>query len=297
MKNTLQKYGAACAILYPLLAPGISMVYNFRIAQITKQPIFEESKHKRHNVMALPFDQYRQKYTGPHTNFIGGLGTYIYTTHHYYFRIDGAVSHIHEVTDHVTTFSGTDTDDILFTFGRNFKMDQRQTMTFSGLFGVPTHKIFGLQHVDFGYGQVGAGIQIDGSYKINQHDGIIYGARYIYFVPRTALDLEHQKYQFTLGNLGDLLIAYKNDQGPYGIEIGYTLRADFGAHISPALDDTVEKTNYIRKDVYLVYKYRFSKDDTFNRLLLYGAYGYDRSAKNYGNKHIVTIWFSWNVGF
>ena len=34
---------------------AISMVYNFRLAQITKQPIFEETNHNNYNLVALFF--------------------------------------------------------------------------------------------------------------------------------------------------------------------------------------------------------------------------------------------------
>ena len=55
-------------------------------------------KQARENnqLMALIFDQYRKKYNGTFQNFVGGLGSYIYNFDSYYFRIDGAVSHIKE---------------------------------------------------------------------------------------------------------------------------------------------------------------------------------------------------------
>ncbi len=275
----------------------ISMVYNFRIAQITKQPIVEKS-HRHNRIIALLFDQYRKKYNGIFQNFIGGLGSYIYDFDSYYFRTDFAASHIKEITDHVTTFSGTETDDILFTGGRNFIINDRTTMTFSGLFGVPTHRIFRLQHVDFGYSQIGLGLQWDGSYLLNDTSALLYGARYIYFVPRTALDDLEEKHRFTIGNIGDLLLAYKNNWDfHHGIEFGYTARFRFGAHIYPNLDDIVKKTNYIRSNFYGVYKYKFIVNDISHRLLFYLSYGFDHTPKIYGNKYIVTLWASWNIGF
>ena len=163
MKCTIQR----CLLFFIMLQHAnllaISMVYNFRIAQITKQPIFEKTMEREHSLIALIFDQYRKKHDDIFQNFIGGLGSYIYDFEPYYFRTDFAVSHIKEVTDHVTTFSGTETDDILFTIGRNFILDDRTTVTLSGLFGIPTHRIFRLQHIDFGYSQIGLGIQSDGS--------------------------------------------------------------------------------------------------------------------------------------
>ena len=100
---------------------------------------------------------------------------------------------------------------------------------------------------------------------LNDEGALLYGARYIYFVPRKALDSLDEPHTFTIGNIGDLLLAYKNNWNKKnGIELGYTARFRFGAHISPNLDDIVKKTNYIRSNFYIVYKYRFIWNDTFN---------------------------------
>ncbi len=278
---------------------AISMVYNFRIAQITKQPIVVEGSQERNKtVIGLLFDQYRKKYQDSiHQNFVGALGSFIYDFEPYYFRVDAAVSHIHETTDHTTTFSGTEADDILFTGGRTIIINDDAVMTFSGLFGVPTHKILRLQHVDFGYSQVGIGIQWDGSYEFRNNNAFLYGARYIYFVPRHATDSNCQRYNFTLGNVGDILAACKKNWSKHGVEGGYTFRSRFGARICPSLDNILQKTNYLRSNFYFVYKYRFLINNIANRFLLNIAYGFDHKSKIFGNKVILTVWGSWNVRF
>jgi len=276
---------------------AISIVYNFRIAQVTKQPIVESADDRHYSIVGLLFDQFQKKYDGVRQNFVGGLAAFIYNFEPYYFRTDFSVSHIKEITEHVTTFSATETDDLLFTLGRNFKLNDKSVMTLSGLFGVPTHEIFTLQHVAFGYGQVGLGIQLDGSYVLCDTHTLLYGVRYIYYVPRKAADDSGNKYTFTIGNLADGLIAYKYNWLSHGIECGYTARSDFGAHISPNLDDTIEKTNYIRNNFYFIYKYRFMIDEVANRLLFNISYGFDSKPKVYGNQYVVTLWASWNVRF
>ncbi len=280
---------------------AISMVYNFRIAQITKQPVSldaDSATNNNHTLVALLFDQYRKKYTGITQNFAGALGSFIYDFKPYYFRADCAVSHIHEWCGVATTFSGTETDDILFTCGRNFILNNQTTVTLSGLFGIPTHRIFRLQHVDFGYSQVGTGIQLDGSYSLNDTSALLYGTRYIYFIPRDAYDDSCLQHDFTLGNVADILFAYKNNwNDTHGLESGYTFRTRFGADICPNLDDTITKTNYIRSNFYLVYKYRFSLDHTHNRFMLYGSYGFDHSPQLYGSRYIITLWTSWTLNF
>lgn len=280
---------------------AMSIVYNFRIAQITKQPIVEKPEgkdHKNHVIVALLFDQYQKKYcTNTHQNFGGGLGAFIYDFKSYYFRTDVAVAHIKERSNCITTFSGTETDDILFTLGRNFTIDENASITWSGLFGVPTHKIYRLQHVEFGYSQVGIGVQLDGLYALNSKGTFLYGARYIYFVPKKALDSTGQNYMFTIGNIGDLLFAYKNKWGHHGLEFGYTAKSRFGADVYPSFDEIIEKTNYIRSNLYIVYKYKFLIHDIHNRFLFNIGYGFDHKPKIYGNKYIVTLWTSWNISF
>lgn len=283
---------------YSIRLSSISIVYNFRIAQITKQPINEEKKYKSSLLIALLFDQYQKKYIGNITqNFAGALGAYIYNVGANYCRADIAVSHIQEKTNHTVTFSGTEADDILFTIGHNIQLNNKSVITLSGLFGIPTHRVFRLQHVDFGYGQVGTGIQLDGSYNLSHGEDILYGGRYVYFIPKTAYDNNEQKYTLTAGNLGDLLIAYKKNWIQHGIEFGYTARFNFGAAIYPMLTDFTEKTDYIRSNFYIVYKYKFFIQNIQNRLLLNLSYGFDHRPYRFGNKNIITLWGSWNIYF
>lgn len=278
----------------PLAA--ISIVYNFRIAQVTKQPIFPENRH--HTVIALPFEQYQKKYTGVNQNFAGGLASYICDIAHYYFRVDGAFANIQTWGADTAPFSATTTDDLLFTVGRNFKSERHHTRyTLSGLFGVPTHKVHALQHTDFGYGQVGLGTQLDGLYEFNQISSFIYGARYIYFLPRTALDPSCEKHRFTIGSDADVLVAFKNSWRHHGFEIGYSARFDFGAHCCPLFDDIDQKTDYIRSNLYAVYKYKWRIRGIPNRFLLNFSYGRDHMPKAYGNEYILTVWAAWNVNF
>jgi hypothetical protein len=276
----------------------ISIVWNFRIAQITKQPIFEQAKDKGYLFVALLFNQYYKKYDMvTRQNFFGGLNSFIYGFGSNYFRTDVAVSHITEKKNNSVTFSGTEVDDILFTLGRNFKLNSSGALTLSGLLGVPTHKIYRFQHVDFGYGQVGTGVQLDGIYSLKSKGDILAGVRYLHFFYRTASDSFNKKYAFSVGNVGDILVAYKNYWGKNGLEFGYTYRSQFGAGVCPRFDDIVEKTNYIRSNFYMVYKYKFLIHDIHNRILFNLAYGFDHKPKYYGNKSIVTLWTSWNISF
>ena len=297
MRHTIAQYLLLLMVLFHSALPAVSMVYNFRIAQVTKQPLSENADHRNFTAIALPFDQFLKKHTHVRQNYAGALGSFIYDFKPWYFRTDFAASHIQEKLYDTTTYSGAQADDILFTVGRNFKVHNKAVITLSGLFGVPTHKLLTLQHATFGYSQVGIGAQLDGSYDLPHASAIIYGVRYIYFVPRTAYDDSCQKYKFTIGNIADILLSYKKNWDPHGIELGFTERFQFGAHISPTLADIVKRTNYIRSNFYAIYKYKFLIRTIPNRFLFNISYGFDTSPKKYGNKYIVTFWGSWSVNF
>ncbi len=296
-KKWIRVLSFLCTLFLSQQVAPVSVVYNFRIAQLTRQPIYPESNHRHHSIIALPFYLRYKKDTGPVQNYAGGLATYIFDYSKFYVRIDAAASSIQAKTDQVTTFSGGTTDDILLTAGYNMKFDRRATATFSGLFGIPTHRIRTLQHPDFGYGQVSLGLQVDGLYNVNQICSFIYGSRYIYFIPRTAYDTDCTKHTFSIGNIADILIALKNNWRSHGFELGYTFRLDFGAICCPALDDTIKKTNYLRSNFYAVYKYRFTIDDIANRLQFNIGYGFDHLPKYFGNKYILNLWASWRIHF
>lgn len=293
----MKKYLAFLSFLSCTDLSAASIVYNFRIAQITKQPITEEENYNKHTAIALLFDQYYKKRDHTTQNVLGGLGAYIYTFNPYYVRADFAVGHINAKDRCSTTFTGTETDDILFTAGRNFKFGDRKVLTPSLLFGVPTHKIVILKHPDFGYGQWSLGAQLDGSYPIALHGAFLYGVRYIYFFSGHAQDTYCNAYRFSIGNLQDFLVACKNNWDPHGIEIGYTARFQFGANVTPHFDDIVQKTDYIRSNFYAVYKYKFAIRHVLNRILFNVGYGFDHRPKKFGNKDIVLIWTSWNINF
>jgi hypothetical protein len=123
------------------------------------------------------------------------------------------------------------------------------------------------------------------------------GIRYIRFFERHAFDDAHARYLFTLGNVEDVLVAYKHSWPKHGAECGYTSRVQFGAAVCPSFDDIVERTNYVRSSFYAVYKYKFAIRETLNRLLLNIGYGFDHRPHEYGNKYIVTLWGSWNINF
>lgn len=277
--------------------PAISIVYNFRIGQATRQPIAGQSRRKN-SVVALIFDLYQKRYSGLRQNFAGGFASFIRAFNASYFRVDVAASHMQQSSlVPRATIAGTQTDDILFTLGRGFKITDKTTLTLSGLLGIPTHEMDSLPQISFGTGQKGTGIQLDGSYYFNEQNSIVGGARYIHFFPRELIGPACKEYTFTIGNIGDALFAYRYDKKKHGLEAGYTIRSLFGARITPTIADVAQQTDYLRSTFYAIYKYTFLINDTPNRLLFNISYGFDHDPKIYSNKYIVTVWGAWSVNF
>lgn len=298
MKQFLAVCLLCCGILMPHTVMGVSLVYNFRIAQLTKQPIFPQPHAITHSFVLLPFDLMYKKNAGPLQNYGGCLASYIFDTEHFYARIDCAGAHIHATDKKVTTYSGNASDDILLTSGYSIKINKKKDiLTFSILLGIPTHAIKILKHPDFGHGQAGIGAQVDSSYTITRITSLIAGVRYIHFIPRNAYDNAKQKYTFSIGNMADILCAFKNNWEHHGFELGYTARFDFGAQCTPLFDTILKKTNFIRSSFYAVYKYKFIVHDIAHRFLLNFGYGFDHNPNYYNNKYILTLWGSWQVNF
>lgn len=283
----------SCANLF---APSI--VYNLRIAQVTKQFTVENAHSHNRNIafVGLLFDQYLKEYFLSQ-NYLGGFFSGIYEFEPYYFRTDFAVARVTQTANHVHTSFGTATDDLLFTFGRNFFLNDKAILTFSGLFGIPTHNIITLQHMGFGYAQVGMGLQLDGSYIIKNPHTLLCGARYLYFVPRHADDILGNTYRYSIGNIADLLLAYKYNWPTHGVEGGYTFRSDFGASITPYVDAAIKQTNYTLNNFYFIYKYRFTTGKIAHRFLLNISYGFGNTQAEQGHFDVITLWASWGVRF
>ena len=79
-----------CFIIQTLPLEAVSIVYNFRIAQITRRQFLRSSDYHRHTGLLI-FDHWRKKRDETRQHFIGGFSSFIYNTESIYFRIDGAV--------------------------------------------------------------------------------------------------------------------------------------------------------------------------------------------------------------
>jgi hypothetical protein len=277
---------------------AVSVVYNFRIAQITRQPIAKSTSHRHTTLSGLLFDFFQKnKHFDIRENYAGGLITFNHDfAEKYYFRTDFAVAHASQTIGKITQADDTEPDDILCTMGRNFILNKKSRVTLSGLFGIPTHSVNTLQRAGFGTGQVGVGAQLDGLYKFNNHIDVLWGTRYNYFIPRTAFDALDNSYKFTIGSIADILIALQsNNLLPHGLEGGYAARWGFGIDAKPIIPE-IESKNYMRNNFFLVYKYTFLTKRVANRFLFNISYGFDSKPKNKGFKAVM-IWGAYGIAF
>lgn len=280
---------------------SISIVYNLRIAETSKRFVVTSMIPSPSLGTFTLFGTFREKYNGDKQHCGGGLFTLIYAPESYFVRVDAAVGHVASNTQGVL-FSRTQADDILFSAGYSPKTSEKMRVTFSGLLGIPAHKDTSLEFAQFGYGHYGLGAQMDGAiaYSKNRDYSLRFAARFIHFFPRMApalVNTSMEKFKYGIGNLADLFIGLHFNRARHSMEVGYDGSFFFDAYICPNLDDTVEKTNYIRNNFYGTYRYRFLINKRTHIIRAGFSYGFDSRPKAYGNKHIITFWTSWSVNF
>ena len=298
MKKNIFVFALILELLTHVPASAISVVYNFRIAQVTRKPIAHQADKKPNSLSPLLFDFFQKTQAFDIAeNYAGGLLTYNRSVgKDYYFRTDLAVAHAERTVQNISTGEATEFDDILFTIGRNFTFGQKSKVTLSGVLGIPTHAVHTLQRVGFGTGLVGIGVQLDGLYKWSRHIDFLWGTRYNYFIPAGACDAFGHSYKFTIGSIADVLVAFQTSrQLSHGVEAGYDARWGFGVKACPTIPQ-LDLLNYMRNNFYLVYKYTFLTKRVAHRLLLTVSYGHDVKPKLYGY-NAVMVWGAWGIAF
>lgn len=313
-----------CVLNYFNLFSSTSFVYNFRVAEITKNPnpisswknkdyLFNVDKNneflldkserisglkRNKNFVGLIFDEYEKTYNKFIYNYSGLFESFIYNSKIYFFRSDFAFANIIEKINHKLLYKGNEPDDILLTFARKFKINKSSGLNLSGLLGIPVKKSLILKHPDFGYGQVSLGIQLDGFYDLNPRNGLAYGIRYIYFIPRNIYNNDNKRYKFTIGNLADFLFAYQYEiKLNHGIEFGYNFESKFGTSIYPHVADIVRQNIYNINSFYCVYKYKFLIKYISNTLFVNISYSFDMFPNRFSIKYLIIAFIAWNVNF
>jgi hypothetical protein len=273
-----------------------SIVYNLRIAETTKDSdVVARLPEYPLMFTVTPFGQFRKKRDGTQRIFGGGLGTLVYITPTYYFRVDGAFARAVEKYQHVHQ-AHTQTDDILFSAGYSHHFTDRAKMTFSLLFGLPTHEDRHLEIVQFGYAHIGLGPQIDGAFHLGQLQchSIRAAFRFIHFFPRAiplCVNGAQQFVDFNLGNIIYLFLAYHINRGNNRFEVGFD--ESFFHHRRTCTD---QEPTFMRSSYYAVYKRLFVAGNHPAAWALALSYGYDHKIRD-GYKRLITLWTSFRFDF
>jgi hypothetical protein len=277
-----------------------SFVYNMRFVETGASRSSGQGKHP-FIASTTPAGQWRRKRDGTRETVYGDLSVFAYTIENFYARVDLAVARLTQRMKGVHT-EHTQMDDLLFSGGYSYSPYQNITLTLSGLVGVPTHKNRILEIFQFGAGQFAAGVLVNGSFDYSgNHSHIIKAAaRVVHFFPRqTPFKVLNkvQLFNFTIGNLTDLLIEYEKNWDNHKFEVGYNPTLLLGSRIHPNLDDVDEITPFIRSNFYGVYTYAFSLWDLPNALSLGFSGSFDHKPHKVGYKDIITAWITWGVRF
>ncbi len=287
------------------LIASISVVYNMRISVITRQLLtYNQSDHHPHILIETPFGQFRRYNEGTRESDGGTISTYIYYQPSHYFSADVAFARITHQNENIS-IARTQMDDILLTGGYGHAIKERGRIAYSFLLGIPTHRDYFLEVVQFGSGHFGVGPQLDTAYRISSENTLFGAARCIYFIPRKAEQkdpclpsYDYNNYKVRLGCLADLLVSYmKTWHTTNRCEIGYDATLGFAESISPCIPQLSDFKTFIRHSFFGAYIKNFYINKISNSIILGLSSGFDSRPKNFRALYHMTGWLSWSVTF
>lgn len=300
-KQLVTKALLSCCVIVQS-SMGVSFVYNLRIAEISKRQASSVQQQKAKgpflNVTAL-IEQTRKTYNAIHQNVFGGLESLIYLSKNAYARVDWGVARVSQ-TFNEEHFSRVQTDDILFSGGYGYSISDKTRFTFSGFFGVPTHKETAFERgIQMGVAHVGLGAQIDNVFQYSDNHALYSAVRYIRFFERKAKIplLENRTFVFNPGNLSDLFIAHNSKFGSNRFEFGYNATFLYFPTIKPILLRIIDETAFIRSSFYVSYFRIMMLKDHPSGFVVAMSYSFDHKPKTIGLKRGFSIWGAWGINF
>lgn len=284
-----------------------SIVYNMRVSIISRQLLnygdtFDNHDHHPHILIETPFGQSRHYNEGTREADGGTMSTYMYYQPSHYFSTDIAFARIASRNEKIYV-ARTQMDDLLFTGGYGHAIKERGRIAYSFLFGIPTHRDYVLEAVQFGTGHFGLGPQFDCAYHFPSDDALFFAARCVYFIPRDAQQKNPclpsypcDTYKFRLGFLADLLLSYmKTWNNTNRCEIGYDATLGFGNSLSPCIAQLDLSQPFVRHSFFGAYLKSFFIKKTSNTIILGLSSGFDNKPKNFRAIYHLTAWMSWSV--
>jgi hypothetical protein len=262
------------------------------------------SDHHPHILIETPFGQSRHYNEGTREADGGTMSTYMYYQPSHYFSADIAFARIVSRNEELTV-ARTQMDDFLLTGGYGHAIKERGRIAYSFLFGVPTHRDYALEVVQFGTGHFGLGPQLDLAYHFPSDDALFFAARCIYFIPRDAEQKNPclpsypcNTYKVRLGFLADLLVSYlKTWHETNRCEIGYDATLGFSSSLSPSIAQLDFSEPFIRHSFFGAYIKNFCINRINNSIILGLSSGFDNRPRNFHALYHLTGWLSWSVAF
>ncbi len=278
-----------------------SLVYNLRIAESTKRQAVESPYRKPSLAVIALVSQFSKSRDDIRFSYTGGLLSLQHSKKNFFIRADIAAAHVKQKTCE-TKFSRTQTDDILFSGGYSFVLDEKTRGAITVILGIPTHQDTILEGTQFGTGHVGLGGQFDGAYFYSGNNTIFVAARYIRFFARdisTCIANQRLEFNFNIGNVVDLFISHASRLGRrHKFEFGYNPTFVFQAHICPPIEQFLTRINFIRSNFFANYRYGFLIHEKFPSGIAAGiSYGFEHVPHDIGIKYVVTVWGGWGINF
>jgi hypothetical protein len=289
------------ALFYAMPLHSTTFVYNLRIGEINrpKNPVSHEEDHNSAILTAIA-----QRFASSDTNFhqlTGGiLGTYIFAKNHWYFRANAAVGRVHAKRGNTDTFSKTEWDDILFSGGYGWQLDEKLQISFSGYWGIPTHQDHFTNLAQLGTGHMCLGIQLDFAYNFTPQHKLLAASRLIHFMSRDITVKREEVIQlinaFEPGNLVDFLFAYQHSWKQHEITLGYNPATTFGTDDITSADRTGE-LGTVANTLFASYRYGFMVKNYLSAVIGGLSYGFLKLPAPLQQSHIITAWFTWEISF
>lgn len=287
---------------------SVSIVYNMRIAEITKRQNFSFSA-KRHNIFSdALIGQWRELKNGFKQSLYASLASYIRNGKSWYLKVDGAVGRVNNNVL-TQTFSRTQTDDLLISGGYSLATGKKGRSTCSMLFGIPTHRDFTLDLAQLGTGHIGIGGQLDYSYvyKAMPNNLVLFAARCIHFMPRSATSknpcvsplYQCNEYKLYPGELIDVYFAHQTNWAKKNrIEVGYDC-SFIGLHAKadPEILNFAGSVMYMRHSFFGAYFRLIPIKKVPTALIIGTAGGFDSRPCLIGNRFMITSWLIYGVLF
>jgi hypothetical protein len=288
------------ALVSASLLESYFVVYNLRISELNRR----QATTNKHSLLTSTF--FNQWYTmrdGSKARDTGLLLTYIHTQDSWYIKLDAAGAHVRVLSADCMKLQRNQSDDFLISGGYGLRPREGTAITFTGYFGIPTHKDTALDNIEFGSGHYSIGPQVDGiqAYKVGKPHYFLWALRSLYFF-RRALPSNDPTittcHTLWPGNIMDIYLGHQSNWSKvHRIEFGYDLTFSFATHVRPNIVNFSPGLPFVRNTYFVSYIRRIKGFDTPSSLLFTLTYATDPRPPRVGRRYSVALFIAWAINF